>query len=390
MISVEEALEMVNAQSLQLGSEYIPLDRSGGRFLAKDILSPLDHPLFDQSAMDGYAVKLSDVERGNKIRLRGETAAGDPRLPLNSGEAVRIFTGGAVPEGADAVLIQERVTMDGEVLVVETHPLKSGMNIRYKGEQIKQGGVALNKGHQLNSGSIGFLASLGFDEAEVVPKPKVDIIVTGNEFAEKPEDIHLGKIFESNGVMLESALRSLAVCSSAVCKDDLESLKVQIIQSMETCDLLILTGGVSVGDYDYTRQALEECGFEIQFHKVAQKPGKPMLMAKKKGKLAFGLPGNPRAALILAEVYVKPLLIRSQKGSPESFEVALESDFQIKGPRSLFMAGIEQNGVVSFANQQGSHMLKSIAESNVLVYLSVEKAIFKAGEFVPAYRINVR
>ena len=246
-------------------------------------------------------------------QLVGEVAAGNQaQEPLQAGETLRIFTGAPLPEGADTVIMQEKVNRVGEQILIKDEKLKAGANVRYQGEQIRKGAVALSKGTRIDVAAIGYLASLGISKLPVSTRPGIAIVVTGNEFCKPGEPLKAGKIYESNGLMLQLALQKTGIeASYYTCEDQPEKMQHLCRVLASEHDLLILTGGVSVGNYDFTRPSLEAVGFETIFHKVAQKPGKPMLFCVKGNKVAFGLPGNPRAVYMTFFKYIYPFLLKS-------------------------------------------------------------------------------
>jgi molybdopterin molybdotransferase len=264
--------------------------------------------------------------------------------------------------------------------------IQAGANIRRKGEQIQTGAVALEAGAYLNAASIGFLASMGISTVQAVAKPNVGVIVSGSEFANSADDLKQGKIYESNGSMLMTALKENG-CEGQyhTCIDDKELLKAAFAEYAEAHDLLLITGGVSVGDYDYTRPTLEALGYEIIFHKVNQKPGKPLLFARKGNKLAFGLPGNPRAVLICFYQYVLPAL-RIMRGAAESdlttIQLPLTEDLRKRDNKTHFLAAqLDGNGVKPLGKQL-SHMLQSMATAQALIRFDESTQHLEKGQLV--------
>lgn len=390
MIEVQEARKIVTENLLQPGSESIPLSQALHRILASNILSPIDHPVFDQTAVDGYAIQHADYLAGIPIRVVSEIQAGDSgQKEIKAGEAARIFTGAPIPPGADTVVMQEFVERDGNKIAVKDPGLKPGGNIRRRGEQIRKGDIALEAGHVINPGTIGFLASLGIREIKVAQTIRVSVMVTGNEFASSFGDLSAGKIYESNGQMLKSAFLELAISASfQTQKDDLAAMTEAVAELESQVDLLVVTGGVSVGDYDFTRAALEANDFEILFHKIAQKPGKPMLFARKGNKFAFGLPGNPRAVLVCYQQYVAPWL-RASQGHPEPFPTAVRlpaaNAFRRKPGRAAFVAAKADARGVTLLEGQESHMLRSMALANCIAFLAKDRAEVRPGDVLEVY-----
>ncbi len=297
MITVEEAFELVknNVIPTQI-SMLCKATNALGLVLAEDVISPINMPPFRQSAMDGYALNIHDDSSYNII---DEVKAGDDHHPvLNTGEAVRIFTGSAVPDTANTVIMQEKVTANKNQLQLN-NPAKLKENIRPKGEQIKEGDIALKKGTKLTPAAIGFLLTLGIIKVTVFKKPKIGLVTTGNELIKAGQPLTYGKIYESNSGMLYTGLLSLGYTDATLYKvKDNYNSTVTILDKVisENC-LILITGGISVGDYDFVGKALLELGTEQLFYKVKQKPGKPLFFGKIKNKPIFALPGNPASAL---------------------------------------------------------------------------------------------
>lgn len=390
MINVKEAQEKILENVFSVGVENIALNCAGNRVLPEDVIAPVSSPLFDQTAVDGYALQFEDVADGKALSVIGEIRAGNcPEIALSSGNVFRIFTGAPIPENSDTVVMQEFVEANGNSIYIKDKGLKKGANIRREGEQIKKGDTALKKGTLLNAAGIGFLASLGFESVEVSCLPKVGIITTGNEFVEKTKQLQKGKKFESNGVMLQCALRAMGIdIGFKKSVDNLAALKELLKNEAEIKDVIIITGGVSVGKYDFTKEALEEIGFEIVFHKVSQKPGKPILFARRGNKIAFGLPGNPRAALVCFYEYAAPF-IKAVMGCSKPFlpelKMQLTHDYNKKRGRSQFLAAKFADGGVEVLEGQGSHMLKSLSEADAIIELQAENEHVKKGELVDVH-----
>lgn len=397
MISVREAQEKITANHLSLEAEEIQLSESNGRILTDDIISPVDHPFFNQSAVDGYAIRSIELpENGfetKDFKITVEIKAGDTQdFEVGENEAIRIFTGAPVPSDCDTVIMQEYAINDRDILRF-TKFSKQGSNIRKKGEQIHKGEVALENGETITPASIGFLASLGISQFEVSQIPKVSVIVTGNEFIRNNENLAVGKIFESNGIMLRNLLSELSIQSDYItCIDDKNVLLKATEENISKNDIVIITGGVSVGDYDFTTWVTEQLGFEIIFHKVAQKPGKPILFARRDKKVIFGLPGNPRAVFVCFYEYVYPFINKSM-GKKNIFlpelKLRISKDFLKKDERALFLAGKIENNEVVILEKQDSHMLQSISQADVLIALTENKKQFIKGDIVSVHLLPI-
>lgn len=386
MMSIQQARNLVFENQMVIsGVKSVSLKNSLNETLAKDVLSEYDHPFFNQSAVDGYAFKFSEYNQS--LEVVSEVAAGGFESPqLKESQCYRIYTGAPVPADADTVVMQEKVELLNGRIQVKDVGIKKGGNIRLKGEQIKSGKVALVKGSKLTPAAIGYLASIGINEVKVLnPKP-ISILVSGNEFAKSKDDFSGGKIFESNGILLSNYLKELGLESSSInVPDTLEDSVNRIKVAEKESDVIIITGGVSVGDYDFTRKALEENGYEIVFHKVAQKPGKPMLFAKKGGKFVFGLPGNPKAVLMCYLLYVKPFIQKSL-GIKEDLilDLPLGQEVKIKGGRSLLEPIGISNGFAYIEKDKGSHMLCATALTKYVGLFNAEvRTEFKEGDLIP-------
>ncbi|MGB8375370.1 MAG: gephyrin-like molybdotransferase Glp [Salegentibacter sp.] len=384
MVSIEEAIKAVTENSEKISSEiYLPIESSGNAILAQDVSSPINMPPFRQSAMDGYAINLHE---DLSYSLIGEVKAGDSHQPiLGKGEAIRIFTGAPVPDSANAVILQEKVIIKGDNIVAERNPLKED-NIRPIGEQVKEGELALKKGTKLTSAAIGYLSSLGITEVPVYKKPAIAIITTGNELVEAGKPLTYGKIYESNSVMLKSALLNLGFDTISIHKvkdnynDTFNKLQDVIVQN----DMVIITGGISVGDYDFVGKAVKELDIEQVFYKVNQKPGKPLFFGKNEKTILFALPGNPAAALSCFYIYVYASL-QILAGSDDTLPKVMAtstSNFVKKGDRPQFLKALYKEGKVSILDGQSSAMLQTFAVANALVKMPGDMEEIKINDTV--------
>ncbi|MBC3759650.1 molybdopterin molybdotransferase MoeA [Hyunsoonleella sp. SJ7] len=371
MITISEAISIVknNGKPLQQAT-LKKVEKAGGYQLFEDILSPINMPPFRQSAMDGYALNLHD---NLDYELVGEVKAGDGHtIELNKGEAVRIFTGAAVPDTANAVMMQEKVETNGQNLTIANQiPLEH--NIRPLGEQVNSGGIALKKGTKLTPAAIGYLLSLGITEVSVFKKPNIAIVTTGNELIAPGQALSPGKIYESNSKMLLAALYNLKFYDVTLysVEDDYGKTVKTLKKAIDNNDLVMITGGISVGDYDFVGKALKELQVDELFYKVKQKPGKPLFYGSRKDTQIFALPGNPAAALSCFYVYVyialQQLMDRDDLELPRMKAKAINS-FEKKGDRPQFLKGIYKGGQVEILDGQNSSMLQTFALSNALVF----------------------
>jgi len=372
MISIDQAiLAIKNACNPLLKETDLKVEKSIGYVLSQDIFSPIDMPPFRQSAMDGYALNM---HKDLKYHLIGEIKAGDNhQMILKKGEAVRIFTGAPVPDSANAVMMQEKVNATDDKIVIEFN-LTEEHNIRPLGEQVKKGAVALKKGTKLTPAAIGYLTSLGITEVSVYKKPSIAIVTTGNELVKAGQPLSYGKIYESNSIMLQNALYNLDFHDVTIHKivDDYEKTKTELHSVIAQNDLVIVTGGISVGDYDFVGKALIELEVEEIFYKVKQKPGKPLFFGKKEETLIFALPGNPAAALSCFYSYVyialQKMMNREVLELPRIIAKSI-SNFEKRGDRPQFLKAIHNNGEVEILEGQNSSMLQTFALSNALVFM---------------------
>ena len=314
MISIEEALGIVLENVPARKTERVPFHKSLGRVLAEDITATLDIPPFNRATMDGFAVRSADVRNAPvELILGGEARAGGG-IPesLKPGEAISIMTGAPVPEGADAVQIVEVCTVspcESKVTVLE--PLSPGDNIAPKGREAMSGDVIIKAGRVAGPPEIALLATFGYAEVPVYARPAVAILATGDELVEFDETPRPDQIRNSNAYCLSAQLRILGIEADylGIAPDKKEDLRERILEGLKR-DVLIITGGVSMGEYDFVRDVFEELGVEILFSKVAIKPGKPTVFARKEDRLVFGLPGNPLSSMITFECFARPVLGR--------------------------------------------------------------------------------
>lgn len=372
MISVENAIELIDTNVRKTTQvEIIPVVNALGYTLSSNIYSPINMPPFRQSAMDGYALHLSGK---NGYHVKGEVKAGDPHtLKLNAGEAVRIFTGAPVPDTANAVIMQEKVQKEGDQINL-TSEVKEGTNIRPLGEQIKKGALALSAETKITPAAIAFLTTLGITKVSVYKKPSITIVTTGNELISPGNTLKHGQIYESNSVMLTSALQAIEFNNSTIYKveDDYEQTLITLKNAIEKYDFLLISGGISVGDYDFVGKALIALKVQQLFYKIKQKPGKPLFFGKKENTIIFALPGNPASALSCFYVYVLPALRKTIGHSDYFLErqfYKLSATYEKKGERAEFLKACVKNDVVEILDGQASSMIYSFALANVLAYV---------------------
>lgn len=384
MISVSEALQHIEMFCKPSHKVRKSINKAMGLVLAESIVSPINMPSFKQSSMDGYAFIHSE---NNIYKIVGEIQAGSAKnIKLKPGEAVRIFTGARVPDDADTVVMQEHVTRIENNLTVEIFP-KKNTNVRQLGEQIKIGDIALEKGTHLNEASIGFLAGLGIPRVTVYNTPKVSILVTGNELKKAGKTLNTGQVYDSNSVTLKLALSRFGIKKVKILQveDDLNSTIKTIEKRLKKSDIILISGGISVGDYDFVKQALIHNKANEVFYKVNQKPGKPLWFGYKDQTKIFALPGNPASSLGCFYVYVLPLL-RAQMGYKNyhlpKLEAKTANDIKNSHGKTLFLKGTVNNETATVLTGQASSMLKSFAVSNALLVIPEDQNFIKKGAHI--------
>ncbi|MDX2362290.1 MAG: molybdopterin molybdotransferase MoeA [Crocinitomicaceae bacterium] len=389
MISVPDAIKAIQDSILPLELVKLNIEDALDQVTHNPINSPIHMPPFAQSAMDGYALNGDNLPSYTLI-AEIQAGASAENIHLQHGEAARIFTGAMVPGGTTAIAKQEIVERSNEQITLTTS-VKQNENIRPLGEQIKKGEIALNEHTVINAGAAGFLYTLGLHEVEVYRKPKVCIIATGNELVKPGEELPVGKVYESNTYTLKTALKGLNIHADIqTVKDDYASTKESIHKAMTNYDLLITTGGISVGDYDFVGKAFEELGVETLFYKVKQKPGKPVFFGKHASSYVFGLPGNPAAVLSCFYMYVLPA-IKTMMGNNQPFletrKLALKGSYSKTKSLSHFLKARAFGNEVEIMNAQSSAMLSSFATANCLLFMPEGQDEWKSGDLVEAYML---
>ncbi|MHA4895322.1 molybdopterin molybdotransferase MoeA [Pedobacter sp. PWIIR3] len=385
MISVDEARALVIDNVSPLSPIKVKLANAFGHTLACDVISTLDIPAFRQSSMDGYAFNFSNVSE--ELLVSGEMAAGTSTPLFISGQmATRIFTGGPLPEGADTVVMQEKVELiSGKIKILDTQ-LKAGGNVREKGSEIKEGALAMQKGSYLSPAAVGFLAGIGIAELYVYPMPSVSIILTGNELQQPGKKLAYGEVYESNSFLLSAALKQGGITNIKIleAKDNLSAVTDALSKALTSSDVVLLTGGVSVGDYDFVVEATKLSDVTQCFHKVKQKPGKPLYFGKKENKLIFGLPGNPSSVLSCFYNYVLPALaiLSNKENSVLEISASLTHDYGKPIGLTHFLKGYYKDGSATPLSAQESYQLSSFAKANCLIRLEANKDRFQTGDVV--------
>ena len=399
MLTFEEAQARVLSAVPRATSEWVPLSTAVGRVLAVQVQSPIDLPCFDNSAMDGYGVRSSDVVSASpaspvRLRLAGRIAAGEVfASEITAGQCVRLFTGSPLPQGADAVVMQEDTRVEpsapAEILILA--PASQGENVRFRGGDVQRGSTIGEAGELLTPGRLGLLAAVGLTRVRAGRQPVVGLLATGSELQEPGQPLAPGRIYESNRLALAALLERAGAIPRVfpLVADELAATSAAISDACDQCDVIVTTGGVSVGELDFIKRAVEQVRGELEFWKVAMKPGRPFVFGRCRGRRVFGLPGNPVSALVTFLLLVRPALLRWHGASNVALPVVpgvLAGPLVNDGERRHFMrVKVDGVGSVRSAGVQASHVLSSAAEANGLVDVPPNTTL-NAGAAVPVLR----
>ena len=384
-ISLEEAVVQMTGPLSPLGTEILPLERTLSRTLAADVAAPLDQPPFDRSPLDGYALRSADLAGADRdhpavLEVVDTVYAGDEaRIPVGPGQAVRLMTGAMLPPGCDCVVPQEDTDRGDPVSVFVS--LKPFQNYVYQGEDYRKGTLLLEKGTRLDAAALGVLAGAGLTEAEVCRRPRVGLLTTGDEVVSPGTALPAGKIYGSNQMLLAARLAELGVeTETAHQGDDPAAVAEAMRELLEICDVLLTTGGVSVGDKDIFHQALPLLGAERIFWRVNLKPGTPAMYSLYEGKPILSLSGNPFAAFTTFELLARPLLaaLTGEEG-PRWGEGVLDTPFPKASPRRRFIRGRYEHGHITLPEGHSSGMLASLVGCNCLAELPAGSPPAEAG-----------
>lgn len=396
-IPVAEAFRLIVEHVTPPSPLVRPLDQALGQVLAADVFSPFDQPPFDNAAMDGYAFRYLDTPPAGGYRVIGEIAAGRTEMILpGPGECVRIFTGAPMAPDTDTVVQQEWVTVEAGHMHITGGTMVAGANVRYRGSHLAAGAVALKKGSVLAAPSIGFLAGLGIDRVPVYPRPRIQVIVTGSELVPPGQPLAHGQIFESNGTTLKSVLQDMGITPVGIhfVKDDLTAFRELMEMILPESDMVLISGGISVGDHDIVRKYMEEEEEVVEpfFYKVRQRPGKPLFFGRQDGAFLFALPGNPASVLTCFYEYVYPA-IRTYMGFTrpvmQEQTMIIGTSFSKKTGLTFFLKARMEGDKVFPLEGQLSYIMQSYAMADCLIVLDEGREHYESGEQVRVHKLPI-
>ena len=386
---IPDALDKIFSNLPSLSDEEINIEYAIGRVLSTNISSDINMPPFDKTAVDGYAVKIEDTP--GRLPITQIIQAGSmPTQPLKDGEAALVMTGAPIPDGTEAVVMREH-TKEEKGYVEILKKIKLGANIAYKGEDIKKGEIVIKKGTKIKVSTIALLATLGIRKVKVSELPRVAIMVTGSELIEPGEkDIKGGYIYNANGYSLQAACKELGIESyyMGIVEDNLESI-VKSLEETKDSEIILISGGVSMGDYDYVKKAVEQWSGKIIFHKVAIKPGKPFLFAKKGNQLVFGMPGNPVSVMVGFWKFIRPAIYKMQ-GAKDVFPLRIPAqfrgDYKKKNDRphyiSVKLHTKDDELIAEYIKSNGSADVPALEKGEAMIEVPQDITQLKEGERV--------
>lgn len=392
MIPVEAAKALIELAIILMEPIYQPIEASTGLVLAKSIYAPYAIPAYRQSSMDGYAIALENVKE--ILPIVGEIPAGTAQpFELQQMQAVKIFTGAPVPDYADIVVMKEKCEVIDEHLVIYADQLKKGDHIRSIGAEIQQGALAMNEGIIITPAASGFLAGIGINKVWVYPVPTVKIIISGNEIQEPGTPMIFGKVYNANALMLKAAFSQLGIrtIDIACIEDNPQTLQNELSEALSKFDMVIVSGGVSVGDYDFTGMAFDSCGIKKILHKIRQKPGKPILFGMKDRIPVFGLPGNPASVLTCFYEYVLPAIGKmiNKNINLTCLQIPLAADYKKPSGLTHFVKAFFDGNSVSILTGQESFKLNTFAQANCLAVLPESETIFNSGDLIDIHILPI-
>lgn len=392
MISVQQAKELIGSIPIVERKTVLPLSEARGLVLAEDIVAGYDIPAYPQSSMDGYAIRFED--RDKPLLIAGTMKAGESvQQTLQPGQAIRIFTGAPVPEGADTILVQEKaVVKDGHV-TCNDEKITLGQHLRPKSAEMEAGKTAMRAGTHLSAAALGFLAGIGCAALTVYAPPSVALVITGDELQEPGQPLAFGQVYDANAIQLPAALQQAGIraINKLYAVDTPASVQQALREALSNAELVLVTGGVSVGDYDHVVSAADACGIETVFHKIKQKPGKPLFFGKKEDRIVFGLPGNPASALTCFYEYVFLFVDRWMHRQTSTPEIMAHTTHDYKKPAGLthFIKALYNDGQVTPLHAQESFRLHSFAQANCFMVLDEASEGCKTGDAITVHLLPV-
>ena len=366
MILVEEAIQILDRTPVEPKTEKLDLSKALNRILAQDVVSKINMPPFNKSAMDGYAIRSNDPSQQLLI-VEIIPAGSVPTRRIQEGQCAKIMTGGMVPEGADRVIKKELSIKKNGFMKITGE--EKNRNICFQGEDVKIGDVVLRKGTLIRPPEVGIIASLGLARLSVYKRPKVGIMTTGSELVRPGHSIQKGQIYDSNSYSLAAQVTQTgaSLSTSGIIMDTRDKIYKAIEELLNTCDLVLVSGGVSAGDFDYVPAILQELNVQLHFEKVAIKPGKPTVFGTWNKKIIFGVPGNPVSTFVVFEIFIKPLLFRMMGYDfhPQEIQGILSKTYSIrKTTRSVYIPVRYQKGAVEQLNYHGSAHINALSQAN--------------------------
>ena len=393
VITEEEALAHILDKVAPLPSRVLPLAQARDEFAVRDILARIALPVFDNSAMDGYAVVASACGPGKGQRVIGEQPAGaDRALRISPGEAVRIFTGAPLPAGADAVVMQEEVRREGPEIFIEAE-VEPGDFIRRRGSDLSEGQKIVEIGDRVRPQTLALLAAQGFSEVEVGSAVRAALIITGDELIPPGGSIGPGQIYESNSILVQALFEKSGVADIRLerCPDDASAIEAALRRCLEY-DVLVVVGGVSVGARDLVKPALSAVGAQTDLWRVSVKPGKPFLFGRAGGCAFFGLPGNPVSAFVTFLLFVRPAILRLRGARPDelslpTMDAILAEEVRNDSDRPHYVRGRLVRGKFNVVGRQESHALYGLSRANALLRVPARE-VFRSGSVVPILSLD--